>query len=129
MVGVGVCASVCARAHVLTRVHLRALDLLLVSMCTIPCVYPFWCSPCNTLVWCSPTANQPLFSMPLVMYHMLCLQFWRAVVLDLPPTHNLPLDLLSIPAWVLIGMLDSGMSPAMKDRSGYCSLFEDILSG
>jgi hypothetical protein len=60
---------------------------------------------------------------------MSCLQCWRTVVLDIPPSHDFPLDLLSIPARVLIGMLESGLSPAMKDRSGYCALFEDILSG
>jgi hypothetical protein len=57
------------------------------------------------------------------------LQFWRAVVLDVPATHDLPLDVLSIPARVLIGMLESGVPPALKDWSGYCALFEDLLSG
>jgi hypothetical protein len=58
-----------------------------------------------------------------------CMQFWKAVVSNPRPGQSLPLDLLAIPPWLLIGMLESGQSPAMKDRSGYCALFEDLLSG
>jgi hypothetical protein len=60
---------------------------------------------------------------------MVLMQLWKAVVLDFHPDQGLPLDLLSIPAWVLVSMLESGQSPTMKDRSGYCTLFEDLLTG
>jgi hypothetical protein len=58
------------------------------------------------------------------------LQYWKVLVSQLPPGfQSTVIDVLTLPIFLVMRIVDHSLPLPVKDLTGYCALFEDILSG
>jgi hypothetical protein len=60
----------------------------------------------------------------------LCSQFWRRLLSDFSSNGgSAALEVIWVPVFVLMELIDGGIPLDMEDRSGYCRLFEEVFTG